>query len=115
MCVLTPEEAQSFLQANGLGEKLTHLAPDTFREVVTIDVGERCMYANMLTNHLITDESAVVCLDVPDWAVWPSATNMDLFYSYRRYLGESRLLKEAHFHFFTAAEAKEFGTSFIWL
>lgn len=33
---------------------------------------------------------------------------MDLFYSYRRYLGEPRLLTDAHFHVFTAEEANEF-------
>jgi hypothetical protein len=43
-------------------------------------------YANMLTNHLITDETAVACLDITEWRVWTSSQNMDLFYSYRRYL-----------------------------
>ena len=33
---------------------------------------------------------------------------MDLFYAYRRYLGEQRFLRDAHFHIFTAAEANEF-------
>ena len=62
----------------------------------------------MLTNHLLTDENAIACLNITDWAVWPSSQNLDLFYSYRRYLGEPRLLIEAHFHVFTAAEANEF-------
>ena len=108
MQVLTELEALTFLAANGLGEKLTHLAHETSRTEVTTDVGRRCAYANMLTNHLITDETAVACLDITDWAVWPSSQNMDLFYSYRRYLGEPRLLIDAHFHVFTAAEANQF-------
>jgi len=62
----------------------------------------------MLTNNLITDETAVVCLNITDWAVWPSSQNLDLFYAYRRYLGESRLLIDAHFHVFKASEANEF-------
>ena len=65
-------------------------------------------FANMLTNNLITDETAVVCLNITDWAVWPSSQNLDLFYAYRRYLGESRLLIDAHFHVFKASEANEF-------
>jgi hypothetical protein len=108
MQVLTELEARSFLAANRLGEKLTHLDPGTSRSEVTTDVGRRCAYANMLTNHLITNETAVACLDITDWGVWPSSQNMDLFYSYRRYLGEPRLLIDAHFHVFTAAEANEF-------
>ncbi len=108
MQVLDPEEAKHFLIANNFGEKLTRLAPGTFRREVTTDVGRRCAYANMLTNHLITSEGATACLDITDWGVWPSSQNMDLFYSYRRYLGEHRSLKDAHFHVFTAAEANEF-------
>ena len=107
MQVLTESEAQSFLAANGLGEKLTQLAAETSRTEFTTDVGRRCAYAKLLTNHLITHEDAIACLDITDWGVWPSSQNMDLFYSYRRYLGEPRLLIDAHFHVFRAAEANE--------
>jgi len=108
MRVLTEEEARTFLIENNLGERLTHLDPQTSRSEVTSDVGRRCAYANMLTNHLSTSETSVACLDITDWGVWPSSQNMDLFYSYRRYLGEQRTLGDAHFHLFTAAEANEF-------
>jgi hypothetical protein len=107
MQVLTPEEAKAFLSQHGLGDKLTHLDPQVSRSEVTTDVGRRCAYANMLTNYLVTSETSVACLDITDWAVWPSSQNMDLFYAYRRYLGERRLLIEAHFHVFKAAEANE--------
>jgi hypothetical protein len=107
MKVLNELEAESFLASHGLSEKLTHLDPETSRIEYTIDVGRRCAYANMLTNHLITNETAVACLDITDWAVWTSAQNMDLFYAYRRCLGESRLLINAHFHVFTASEANQ--------
>ena len=60
-----------------------------------------------LANHLITSETSIACLDITDWGVWPSSQNMDLFYSYRRYLGERRSLGNAHF-IFTASEANEF-------
>lgn len=107
MRVLTPQEALSFLIANHLGEELTHLDVESSHSEVTTDVGRRCAYANMLTNYLITDQTAIACLDITDWAVWPSSQNMDLFYSYRRYLGEARLLIDAHFHVFKASEANE--------
>ncbi|WP_353069381.1 hypothetical protein RBB75_02260 [Tunturibacter empetritectus] len=56
----------------------------------------------------MTSEASVACLDITDWNVWPSSTNMDLFYAYRRYLGEQRFLNDAHFHIFTSSEANEF-------
>ena len=73
MRVLNKLEAQSFLTTHGFGEKLTHLDPETSRIEYTTDVGRRCAFANMLTNNLITDETAVVCLNITDWAVWPSS------------------------------------------
>jgi hypothetical protein len=105
MQVLTPSEARSFLAENRLGEELRQLSHETARCEFTTHVGRRCAYANLITNHLITDETAVACLDITDW--WPSTQNMDLFYSYRRYLGEQRSLIHGHFHVFTAMEAKE--------
>ena len=108
MRVLTEAEAKTFLIENNLGEELTKLDRKISRREVTSDVGRRCAYANVLTNHLITDETSVACLDITEWGVWPSSQNMDLFYSYRRYLGEQRSLGNAHFHLFTAAEANEF-------
>jgi hypothetical protein len=108
MRVLTEAEARFFLIENNLGEKLTHLDPQASRSEVTTDVGRRCAYANLLTNFLINNETSIACLDVTDWGVWPSSQNMDLFYSYRNCLGEKRLLRDAHFHVFTATEAKEF-------
>ncbi len=108
MRVLTESEGRSFLTSHGLGEKLVPLDPNRSTSETTSDVGRRCFYANLLTNHLVTTPDAVVCLDITDWAVWPSSQNPDLFYAYRRYLGENRPLIEAHFHVFTACEANEF-------
>ncbi len=108
MQVLTDQEERDFLRRNGLGERLTHLEPQTSRSEITRDVGRRCAYANILTNHLVTDELSIACLSISDWAVWPSATNLDLFYSYRHYLGETRSLMQARFHVFKASEANEF-------
>lgn len=107
MKVLNELETRSFLALHGLGEKLTHLDPEVSRIEYTTDVSRRCAYAQMLSNHLVSNETAVACLDITDWAVWPSGQNMDLFYAYRRNLGEPRLLIDAHFHVFTASEATE--------
>ena len=107
MQVLTEVEAREFLIRHGLGEELTHLAPDKRRTEFTSDVGRRCAFAGLLTNHLITNPDSIACLDITDWSVWPSSQNPDLFYSYRKYLGEHRRLIDAHFHVFRAHEANE--------
>jgi hypothetical protein len=107
MHVLTEAEAKAFLLENRLGEELGPPDRENAHTEFTADVGRRCAYAKVLTDHLMTNETSVVCLDITDWAVWPSSQNMDLFYAYRKSLGEQRLLIEAHFHVFTAAEAKE--------
>ncbi len=108
MQVLTEVEAREFLIRHGLGEELTHLDPNKKRTEFTTDVGHRCACANLLTNHIVTDQDSVACLDITDWDVWPSSQNPDLFYSYRKYLGEHRGLIDAHFHVFKANEANEF-------
>ena len=108
MQVFTEQEAKQFLEEHDLGEKLTHLDPDRSRCEYDVNLSRRCVYANMLTNHLITGESSIACLDITDWAVWPAGQNMDLIYSYRHSLGETRFLIDAHFHVFKATEAREF-------
>jgi hypothetical protein len=106
--VLTPEESKLFLSRHGFGEELTQLSRSEVRTEFTTDVGRRCVFANLLTNHTVTSQDSIACLDIRDWAVWPSSQNMDLFYSYRRYLHEPRRLIDAHFHVFRANEANEF-------
>jgi hypothetical protein len=49
-------------------------------------------------------KNASVCLYVSGWSIWPSAENLDLFYGYRRALGETRQLIEAPFHVFESTE-----------
>jgi hypothetical protein len=105
---MSEDERDIFLREYAPGLQFVRLDRDLSHREVTSDVGRRCAYANMLTNHLITDECSIACLDITDWGVWPSSQNMDLFNAYRRSLGESRLLHEAHFHVFQANEANEF-------
>jgi hypothetical protein len=105
MLVLTEAEARNWLLEHGLGEELTELGHERARCAVEKDMGRRFVYANIVTNQLISNPGSVACLDITDWAVWPSIQNMDLFYAYRRSLGENRLLIDAHFHIFTAKEA----------
>jgi hypothetical protein len=108
MRALTPGEAQIFVTEYKLGARLAPLPRQGVHTELTADVGRRCAYANLLTNFLITSEDSIVVLDITDWGAWESSQNLDLFYSYRRYLGENRLLREAHFHVFAAREANEF-------
>jgi hypothetical protein len=108
MRALTPDEAQIFVTEYQLGERLALLPREGVHTESTADIGRRCAYAKVLTNHLITSEDSIAVLDITDWDAWESSQNLDLFYSYRRYLGENRLLHQAHFHVFTALEANEF-------
>ena len=45
-----------------------------------------------------------VLLWVTGWGVWPSCENWDLFYGYRRSLGETRQLIDAPLHVFTSTD-----------
>ena len=108
MRVLTPDESKPFLLKHGLAEELTHLDRSDVRTEFTTDVGRRCAFANLLTNHTITSEDSIACLEIREWGLCPSSQNLDLFNSYHRYLGEDRRLIDAHFHVFQANEANEF-------
>jgi hypothetical protein len=105
--VLTEAESIEFLRRHKLGDKLSPLTTERCQVEVETDIGRRYAYANLFTNHLIDQAESVACVDITDWAVWANSQNPDLFYSYRRYLGEKRLLIDAHFHVFDASEAKE--------
>ena len=62
----------------------------------------------MFTEQLITDQTSLACLDITDWNVCTSSTNVNLFYAYRRCLGDTRTLADADFYVFEAAEADQF-------
>ena len=107
MKVLTEAESIEFLHRLKLGDRLFPLSPDRCHNEVETDIGRRYAYANLFTNQLIDQPESVACVDITDWGVWPNSQNLDLFYSYRNYLGEERPLIDAHFHVFDASEAKE--------
>jgi len=86
------------------------------RREVTTDFGRRCAYENILTNHLVTDQSTLACWTLQTGLsglqvkiIWTSSIPAEsIWVSYRKYLGEPRPPIDAHFHIFTAAEANEF-------
>ena len=108
MRVLTPDEAKVFVAEHQLADRLAPLPREGVHTEMTSDVGRRCAYANLLTQQVLTSGESLAVLEISDWGAWESSQNLDLFYSYRRYLGEYRLLNEAHFHVFSANEANEF-------
>ena len=105
MLVLTEAESRSWLEEHGLPNRLRALGHERARCDFERGWGRRYIYSNILTNQLISTPDAIACIDITDWAVWPSIQNMDLFYAYRRSLGEERRLIDAHFHVFAAHEA----------
>ena len=59
-------------------------------------------------------------LYIPEWGVWPSSQNLDLFDSYRQAKGETRSLDEAPVHCFSSASEEAFlgilclALYFVW-
>jgi hypothetical protein len=104
--ILTKEGASEFLGGkapdafvNELWSQL-HLVGDAYK--IPPDSGRKTALSRLFA-HLLLNKASV-CLYVSGWGIWPSAENLDLFYGYRRTLGETRQLIEAPFHVFESTE-----------
>ena|ERR1022692_387474 len=60
------------------------------------DSGRKIALARLISN--LAPTGTDVLLWVTGWGVWPSCENWDLFYGYRRSLGETRRLIDAPLH-----------------
>jgi hypothetical protein len=74
------------------------------------DSGKKTALARLLSRLLF--RGTAVILYVSGWGVWASSENLDLYYGYRRSLGDARLLSEAPVHVFEAPEADAFVSIF---
>jgi hypothetical protein len=70
------------------------------------DSGSKGALARVFAHLLLRAPS--VCIYVSGWGVWGSSENLDLFYGYRRSLGEDRTLMEAPVHVFRPSEEAAF-------
>jgi len=73
---------------------------------IPADSGRKTALSRLIAYLLLGRADA--CIYVSGWGVWRSAENLDLFYGYRRSIGESRPLIEAPFHLFERSEEPSF-------
>jgi len=104
--VLSKEDASAFLGGrapdvvvNDLWTQL-HLVGDAYK--IPPDSGSKTALSRLIAYLLL--KKASVCVFVTGWGVWPNSENFDLFYGYRRALGETRPLIDAPFHIFESTE-----------
>jgi hypothetical protein len=106
MKILTKEEAREMLQGKML-DSFTAQLSDRLQLVggtysTPINSGAQIALSRLFAYLVLRD--APVCLYITAWSVAPSAENLDLFYGYRRSVGEIRPLIEAPIHLFERAD-----------
>ena len=102
MKVLTEEGCAEWLQSNVAAAELLHVGyPFQIRFAIPKDTGRKTALARELTAVM---HDRILMLWVTEWSVFPSCENLDLFYGYRRFLGEARTLTEAPGHVFEKHE-----------
>ena len=106
MKILSIEDATRMLMVDNLDTYVNQLKSRLRRVGGTFtippDSGRKTALSRLFANLLLKKSS--VCLYVDEWGVWPSCEHLDLFYGYRRSLGETRPLIEAPFHVFERTE-----------
>jgi hypothetical protein len=104
--VLTKEGASRLLNVDDLdifvNELADRLPPVAGPYSIPRDSGEKTALSRLIDYLLLRNSSA--CVYVSGWSVWPSSENLDLFYGYRRSIGETRFLIEAPAHIFESTE-----------
>jgi hypothetical protein len=105
MKIMSLREGEQWLAKRGKGYLMTEkswpfVKRDTYR--IPSDSGRKTSLARILTSAL--DEKLEGLLWVRDWSAFPSSANLDLFYGYRNYLGDKRLLVDAPCHVFSKGD-----------
>lgn len=96
-------EAGNKFEVNG--ERVTTLLRNRARYALLPDCGKKTYLARQILTLLRLEPEAI--LWVTGWGVWPSSENPELFYKYRRSLGESRSLAEVPAHLCSHADIKD--------
>lgn len=110
MKILTKEKASELLGGRPLDTFLSDWS-NCLSQVgeaysIPLDSGRKTALARVLSNLLL--RGSAVLLYVSGWGVWPSSENLDLFYGYRRSVGEGRTLAEAPVHLFERIDVDTF-------
>lgn len=110
MKILTKENASELLGGKSPDTFATQLSSrlrqvgDTYS--IPRDSGAKTALSRLFA-YLFLKQSSV-CIYVSGWGVWGSSESFDLFYGYRRSLGENRPLIEAPVHLFERTEEDAF-------
>lgn len=110
MKVLTKEKTSEMLGGKSLDTFVSQLS-NRLRQVgdtysIPRDSGAKTALSRVFAYLLL--RKSTVCIYVSGWGVWGSSENLDLFYGYRRSLGENRPLIEAPVHLFEGSEEDTF-------
>ncbi len=104
--ILTKENASELLSGKSLDTFVSQLSSQLplvgGAYSIPSDSGAKTALSRLFDYLLLRSSS--VCVYVSGWSVWPSCENLDLFYGYRRSLGETRYLIEAPVHIFESTE-----------
>jgi hypothetical protein len=108
--ILTKENASEMLGGKSLDTFVGQLS-NRLRQVgdaysTPRDSGAKTALSRLFAYLLLRKSS--VCVYVSGWGVWGSSENLDLFYGYRRSLGENRPLIDAPVHLFERTEGGAF-------
>jgi hypothetical protein len=106
MKILSKEDARELLSGKSLDDFVSQLS-SRLRQVgdaysIPRDAGAKTALSRLFAYLLLRKSS--VCVYLSGWNVWPSSENLDLFYGYRRSIGETRYLIEAPVHIFESTE-----------
>jgi hypothetical protein len=106
MRILTKEHARELLKVRSLDDLTAdlsiHLQLVGGTYSTPVNSGAQVALSKLFAYLVLRD--VPVCLYVTGWSVAPSTEHLDLFYGYRRSIGDVRLLMEAPFHVFEPTE-----------
>ncbi len=102
MRIIDKKETELWLSDRGHpnpeGKRLLQGFLDPITYMIPADSGKKTALSKKITSFFATDGEALLWIN--EWGIWPSSENQNLFYGFRRSLGESSSLIEKPGHIF---------------
>lgn len=106
MKILTKEETRDLLKEKALDTFITQLSDQLWlvkgAYAAPVASGKQIALSRLFAYLVLSDSP--VCVYITAWSIAPMAELLDLFYGYRRSVGEMRPLMEAPVHLFEPTE-----------
>lgn len=122
MQILTKSQGFEWLSTFGLKsideEALASVYKHSIQFLIPTDTGRKTSLSRMIRNLVKYDKK--ICFWIIERGIFPNNENLDLFYGYRTFLGESRKVEDAPCHLFSAAESQvlesllDISLYFVW-